>query len=192
MRNVTEAFARTGARTSVTNLLKKRLRHKCFTENFAKFLRTPFFTEHLWATASLCTASALRTRSAPCQVLTMFVCCLTINSFSIFLCSDQIITKDNHLQSKTNFFSQLKTGRSWFGCFAHVFSMAFFFFYYSFTIMKLRITFPKILFAWLLVWPLIKSCSKTKNPWFENYKLLLFCCIFGFLGFLISRLILTP
>ena len=29
-------------------LLKKRLEHKCFPVNFAKFLRTPFFTEHLW------------------------------------------------------------------------------------------------------------------------------------------------
>ena len=28
-------------------LLKKRLWHKCFLVNFAKFLRTPFFTEHL-------------------------------------------------------------------------------------------------------------------------------------------------
>ena len=29
-----------------TTLLKKRLWHKCFPVNFAKFLRTPFFTEH--------------------------------------------------------------------------------------------------------------------------------------------------
>ena len=29
-------------------LLKKRLWHKCFPVNFAKFLRTPFFTGHLW------------------------------------------------------------------------------------------------------------------------------------------------
>ena len=29
-------------------LLKKRLWHRCFTVNFAKFLRTPFFIEHLW------------------------------------------------------------------------------------------------------------------------------------------------
>ena len=29
-------------------LLKKRLWHWCFPVNFAKFLRTPFFTEHLW------------------------------------------------------------------------------------------------------------------------------------------------
>ena len=29
-------------------LLKKRLEHRCFPVNFAKFLRTPFFTEHLW------------------------------------------------------------------------------------------------------------------------------------------------
>ena len=35
-----------------TTLLKKRLRHKCFPVNFAKCLRTPFFTEHLPATAS--------------------------------------------------------------------------------------------------------------------------------------------
>ena len=33
-------------------LFKKRLRHKCFPVNFPKFLRTPFFIEHLWTTAS--------------------------------------------------------------------------------------------------------------------------------------------
>ena len=33
-------------------LLKKRLWHKRFPVNFAKFLRTPFFTEHLSTTAS--------------------------------------------------------------------------------------------------------------------------------------------
>ena len=30
-------------------LLKKRLWHRCFAANFVKFLRTPFFTEHLWS-----------------------------------------------------------------------------------------------------------------------------------------------
>ena len=29
-------------------LLKKRLWHMCFPANYAKFLRTPFLTEHLW------------------------------------------------------------------------------------------------------------------------------------------------
>ena len=29
------------------NFIKKRLWHRCFPVNFAKFLRTPFFTEHL-------------------------------------------------------------------------------------------------------------------------------------------------
>ena len=29
-------------------LLKKRFWHRCFSVNFAKFLRTPFFTEQLW------------------------------------------------------------------------------------------------------------------------------------------------
>ena len=28
-------------------LLRKRLWHRCFPVNFAKFLRTPFFTEHI-------------------------------------------------------------------------------------------------------------------------------------------------
>ena len=36
---------------SPATLLKKRLWHRCFPVNFAKFLRTLFFTEHLWATA---------------------------------------------------------------------------------------------------------------------------------------------
>ena len=29
-------------------LLKKRLWHRCFPVNFTKFLRTPFFIDHLW------------------------------------------------------------------------------------------------------------------------------------------------
>ena len=32
--------------------LRKRLWHSCFPVNFTKFLRTLFFTEHLWTTAS--------------------------------------------------------------------------------------------------------------------------------------------
>ena len=30
-------------------LLKMRLWHRCFPVNFVKFLRTPFFKEHLWS-----------------------------------------------------------------------------------------------------------------------------------------------
>ena len=33
-------------------LLKKRLWHRCFPVIFVKFLKTPFYTEHLWTTAS--------------------------------------------------------------------------------------------------------------------------------------------
>ena len=29
-------------------LLKQRFWHRCFPVNFVKFLRTPFYTEHLW------------------------------------------------------------------------------------------------------------------------------------------------
>ena len=35
-----------------TTLLKRRLWHRCFSANFANFLRIPF-TEHLWGTASI-------------------------------------------------------------------------------------------------------------------------------------------
>ena len=31
----------------VCNFIKKRLQHRCFPVKFAKFLRTPFFTEHM-------------------------------------------------------------------------------------------------------------------------------------------------
>ena len=34
------------------NFTRKRLQHRCFPVKFAKFLRTSFFTEHLWMTAS--------------------------------------------------------------------------------------------------------------------------------------------
>ena len=37
----------TGRYLRPATLLKKRLWRKCFAVNFAKFLRTPFFTEHL-------------------------------------------------------------------------------------------------------------------------------------------------
>ena len=30
------------------NFIKKKLWHGCFPVNFVKFLRTPFYTEHLW------------------------------------------------------------------------------------------------------------------------------------------------
>ena len=44
------------------NFIKKRNWHRCFPVNFAKFLRTPFFTEHLWTTASII-------RTVKCEIL---------------------------------------------------------------------------------------------------------------------------
>ena len=35
------------------SLFFKKLLHRCFPVNFAKFLRTPIFTKHIWATASV-------------------------------------------------------------------------------------------------------------------------------------------
>ena len=47
---------------SKATLLKKKLRHWCFPVNFAKFLRTPIFTEHLPAAASEYPASEIDER----------------------------------------------------------------------------------------------------------------------------------
>ena len=43
-----------------TTLSKKKLWRRCFPVNFEKFLRTPFFTEHLRATASESSDSSLK------------------------------------------------------------------------------------------------------------------------------------
>ena len=57
-------------------LLKQRLWHRCFPVNFAKFLRTFFFTEHLRTTASVVNKysinGACRENSLRLSVLTTF------------------------------------------------------------------------------------------------------------------------
>ena len=41
-------FLKIKLQTEACNFIKKKLLHRCFSVNFAKFLRTPFLTEHLW------------------------------------------------------------------------------------------------------------------------------------------------
>ena len=43
-----EAVARRCVPRRACNFIEKRLQQRCFPVKFAKFLRTPFFTEHLW------------------------------------------------------------------------------------------------------------------------------------------------
>ena len=43
----TFSFSKVAVLTPAT-LFKKKLLHRCFPVNFAKFLRTPFCIEHLW------------------------------------------------------------------------------------------------------------------------------------------------
>ena len=45
---VPESFCYNVAGLRPATLIKKRLWHRCFPMNFAKFLRTSFFTEHFW------------------------------------------------------------------------------------------------------------------------------------------------
>ena len=42
-----EVFFNKIAGLQACNFIKKRLQHRCFPVKFTKFLRTPFFTEHL-------------------------------------------------------------------------------------------------------------------------------------------------
>ena len=53
------------------NFVKKRLQHRCYLLKFAKFLRTLFFTEHLFTvTASVCFENLgkilVRNKKIPC------------------------------------------------------------------------------------------------------------------------------
>ena len=48
-----EGILRNFTKFRPTTLLKRRLQRRCFPVNFVKFLRTLFFTEHLWTTASV-------------------------------------------------------------------------------------------------------------------------------------------
>ena len=52
----------------VCNFIKKRFQHRCFPVKFAKFLRTPFFTEHLrWF--------RLHVKQNISELLAVFNCC---------------------------------------------------------------------------------------------------------------------
>ena len=42
----------TSASLQPATSLKERLQYNCFSVNFSNFLRTTFFQEHVWATAS--------------------------------------------------------------------------------------------------------------------------------------------
>ena len=75
----------------------------------------------LWDMVSIRRLVQVPPSSSPYQVFTRFVCCFTINISWTFICSDQIIAKIKHFQSKTNFFFQLMAGRFWFCCFYGVF-----------------------------------------------------------------------
>ena len=51
--NIKESFRSSrsqgqGSRLKACNFIKKRIQHRCFAVNIAKFIRTVFFTEHLW------------------------------------------------------------------------------------------------------------------------------------------------
>ena len=39
-------------RPQASNFIKKRLWHRCFPVNFVKVLKTGFYTENFWTTAS--------------------------------------------------------------------------------------------------------------------------------------------
>ena len=56
-------FLKKGHRQEAYNFILKRLQHRYFPVNVAKFLRTPFFTEHLCVTASVVGTKGMSTPS---------------------------------------------------------------------------------------------------------------------------------
>ena len=48
--------------------MKKRLWHRCFTVNFAKFLRTPFLIEHLWWLLLMITSKKTEFTTSVCHL----------------------------------------------------------------------------------------------------------------------------
>ena len=58
-----------------TTLFKKRLWHRCFPVNFVTFLRTPFFTEHIWATASAHVRNLLLLLILESVSMIVLICC---------------------------------------------------------------------------------------------------------------------
>ena len=58
------------------NFIKKRLRDRCFPVNFAKFLRTPFFTEHLqWLLLNNAVNNLSNTTSSNFTSLSIWLLC---------------------------------------------------------------------------------------------------------------------
>ena len=69
--SVVEFLFNTVAGLKAHNFIKKKLRHRCFPLNTAKFLRTTFFTEHLWWLFLHCTGYCF-VQSWPKQTKTKF------------------------------------------------------------------------------------------------------------------------
>ena len=80
-----EVFCKKGSLRPAT-LLKKRLWHKCFLVNFAKFLRAPFIIEHLWTTPCLTSQRSMKIQiwsySLRCPLVGFYI--LTFSKLSIF------------------------------------------------------------------------------------------------------------
>ena len=85
------------ARLMPATLLKKRLWHSCFPVNFPNFLRTHFFTEHSWVTASD-SHNPLIILGAAILKNTFFV-----GSSLVLLLKSYFIFYRNHNQRKINY-----------------------------------------------------------------------------------------
>ena len=83
-------FSRVAGQRPVTSL-KKRLWHRCFLVNIAKFIRTPFLKEHLWWMLLLLLVLVrigLVWRAANLSMFCIIVC---KSVFEVLRCSFQLI-----------------------------------------------------------------------------------------------------
>ena len=108
----------------------------------------------------------------PCQAFTRFVYCFTKSTLSTFFCSDQIIAKIMHFQSKTNFFFQLIANALYAFCYFVYISFHRCFFHSS-AVMRLRIA--SFYVSHPIMW-------HSKRIYGHGLKIKSACCFYGFWG----------
>ena len=86
-------------RRAPANLLKKRLWHRFLPVNFAKFRRTPFFTEHLWCLLLEHTCSVIFVTEHLCWLLLEIYMCFLIEKhvFVHFLNNQKLSIQFNQI-----------------------------------------------------------------------------------------------
>ena len=108
-RSVPEPLFNKVAGLRAATLLKKRLWHWCFPLNFAKFLKTPFVTEHLrWLFLRMEMPLALSmSRSSRCSSKWLVIDSITQNEESKIACDYIMMLRNNKFEHMVYYFKEI-------------------------------------------------------------------------------------